>query len=154
MAAQPKKTVIDSVSEDLSYVLPLIGRSIRKKLLMTALMQFEEDITPPHFAIMKQLQESGTLHVAEIGERVEIARPQMTRLIDKLVELDLVERETCTEDRRMLNITLTAKAKAILEEHDNALRNATTDMLSGLTDDELKELSTALTTLKDIFSRL
>lgn len=149
-----RKSILDSVAEDLFSTLPLIGRSIRRKLLKTALTRFKEDIEPPHFEIMKLLEEAGTLHVAQIGERLQIARPQMTHLIDKLVDLDIVERQTGTEDRRMINIMLTNKGKTILKEHDSDIRNATRETLSCLTDKELQDLSASLRKLRDIFSKL
>ncbi len=149
-----KDSILDSVAEDLFSTLPLIDRSIRRKLLKTALIGISEDFTPPHFEIMKLLDEAGTLHVAEIGERLRIARPQMTHLIDKLVALDIVERQTDTEDRRMLNITLTNKGKRIFREHDSHIKNAVRQTLSCLTDTELEDLSASLRKLKAIFSKL
>jgi DNA-binding MarR family transcriptional regulator len=149
-----KNSILDRVAEDLFSIVPLIGRSIRKKLLKTALTSFEEDIEPPHFEIMKLLEEAGTLHCAEIGERLKIARPQTTHLIDKLVDLDIVERQTAIEDRRMINIMLTNKGKTLLEEHDSDIRNATRETLAYLTDEELQDLSASLRMLRDIFSKL
>jgi DNA-binding MarR family transcriptional regulator len=149
-----KNGIINTVAEDLFSNMPLIGRSIRKKLLKTALTSFEEDIAPPHFEIMKLLEEAGTLHVAEIGERLQITRPQMTHLIDRLVELDIVERQMGIEDRRMINIMLTDKGKRIINEHDDDIMNATREMLSCLTDEELESLSVSLRKLREIFSKL
>ncbi|MFC2011918.1 MarR family winged helix-turn-helix transcriptional regulator [Chloroflexota bacterium] len=154
MGNSEKDNIINSVAEDLFSTMPLIGRSIRRKLVKTALTHFDENIAPPHFEIMKLLQEAETLHVAEIGERLQIARPQMTHLIDKMVELDIVDREISTEDRRMINITLTEKAKRILDEHDSVIRNAAREILSGLNDTELQDLSTSLHKLQRIFSQL
>jgi DNA-binding MarR family transcriptional regulator len=54
----------------------------------------------------------------------------------------------------MLNIMLTGKGKAIIKEHDRQIIEATRETLSGITDDELSELSVALKSLKKIFSRL
>ena len=149
-----KNGILNTVAEDLFSTMPLIGRSIRKKLLKTALTSFEEDIAPPHFEIMKLLEEAGTLHVAEIGEKLQIARPQMTHLIDRLAELDIVERQKGTEDRRMINIMLTDKGKRIIKEHDDDIRNATKEMLACLTDEELESLSVSLRKLREIFSKL
>ncbi|UCD10174.1 MAG: MarR family transcriptional regulator [Dehalococcoidales bacterium] len=148
------KDILDSVAFDLFSTLPLIHRSINRKLIKTVVTSFKEDIAPPHFQIMKLLEEAGTLHVAEIGERLQIARPQMTHLIDRLVALDIVERETDEDDRRMLNIRLKDKGKSIVKARDKQVINATREALSGLTDDELKQLSMSLNNIKDIFSKL
>jgi DNA-binding MarR family transcriptional regulator len=148
------KDILDSVAFDLFSTLPLVHRSISRKLIKTVVTSFKEDIAPPHFQIMKLLEEAGTLHVAEIGERLQIARPQMTHLIDRLVELDIVERETNEEDRRMLNIRLKDKGKSIIKSRDKQVINATREALSGLTDDELKQLSMSLNNIKEVFSKL
>jgi DNA-binding MarR family transcriptional regulator len=148
------KDILDSVAFDLFSTLPLIHRSITRKLIKTVVTSFKEDITPPHFQIMKLLEEAGTLHVAEIGEKLQIARPQMTHLIDRLFELGIVERETNEDDRRMLNIRLKDKGKSIVKARDKQVINATREALSGLTDDELKQLSTSLNNIKEIFSKL
>ena len=148
------KDILDSVAFDLFSTLPLIHRSISRKLIKTVVTSFKEDIAPPHFQIMKLLEEAGTLHVAEIGERLQIARPQMTHLIDRLVDLDIVQRETNEDDRRMLNIKLKDKGKSIIKARDKQVINATREALSGLTDDELKQLSMSLNNIKEIFSKL
>jgi len=154
MSESKEKGVLDYVAGDLFSTLPLISRSIRKKLFKTAFAGFNEELAPPHLDIIKLLEESGTLHIAEIGERLLIARPQMTHLIDKLVELELVERQIGKEDRRTINIMLTENGKALIEAHDEHIRKATMEALSSLTIGELKELSAALQTLKEMFSKL
>ncbi len=147
-------SILDSVAEDLFSTLPLIGRSIRRKLLKTALTSFDEDISPLHFEIMKLLEEAGTLHIAEIGERLQIARPQMTHLIDKLVDSDIVERQTGTADRRTINIMLTNKGKTVLGKRDSHIKKAIWETMSSLTIEELQDLSASLRRLQDIFSKL
>jgi len=146
--------ILDNVAEDLFSIPPLIGRSIRRKLLKTALTSMHEDISPAHFEIMKTLEEAGTLHVTEIGERLQIPRPQMTRLIDRLASLDMVERETDPTDRRTINITPTGEGITLFREHDRLIKDAIKTTLSRLTDEDLEELSASLRKLRDIFSKL
>lgn len=103
---------------------------------------------------MKLLEEAGSLHVAEIGERLQIARPQMTHLIDKLVELDIVERHTGTTDRRTIDIMLTNKGGTLSEKRDSLMRKTIMETMSSLTMGELQDLSASLRKLRDIFSKL
>ncbi|MEE8419091.1 MAG: MarR family transcriptional regulator [Dehalococcoidales bacterium] len=145
---------LDNVADELFSTLPLIHRSIRRKLFRTALSGFNKDITPPHFEIMKLLQETGTLHVAEIGERLQIARPQMTHMIDKLVEMGFVERQPGNEDRRTLNITLNSQGKTVLSGQERHIRNAAKEALSNLPEETLRDLSASLRKLQEIFSQL
>ena len=149
-----KPDILDSIAEDLFTIPPLIGRSIRRKLLRMAMAHIREDISPPHFEIMKTLEEAGTLHVTEIGERLQIPRPQMTHLIDKLVALDMVERQPDARDRRIINIALTGKGKTLLKKHRRMIEDTIKKSLTSLTDEELEELSTSLRKLRQILSKL
>jgi DNA-binding MarR family transcriptional regulator len=146
--------VLSTVAVDLLSVPPLIFRLLRRKLVKTTLAGVDADINLPHFEIMRVLKEEGTLHVAEIGERLQIAKAQMTRLIDKLVELDLVEREMNESDRRTLNIALTTRGQRLVEEHEANLVNAVRENMSSLTAAELATLSESLRNLRDILSKL
>ena len=149
-----RSNVLDSVVEDLFSILPLIIRSIRRKLLKTALVNIDVDISPLHFEIMAILKEAGALYIAEIGERLHIARAQMTHLVDKLVALGMVERQLDTSDRRMTNIVLTGEGRAFFEEHNSNIKNAIKETLSCLTDEELEDLLDSLRKLRDILSKL
>jgi DNA-binding MarR family transcriptional regulator len=149
-----RNKTLDSVTEDLLSIPPIIFREIRRKLFRTAMVNMDLGISPVHFGVMKLLYEAGTLHVAEIGKRLQIARPQMTHLIDKLVDLEIVERHTDTTDRRMINIALTDKGKTTIEAHDSRIRKAMRDTLSCFTDKELGDLSDSLRKLRDLLSKL
>ena len=96
---------------DLLTIPPLIFRGIRRKLIKTTLADIDVNITPHHFEIIRLLEEEGTLHATEIGERLQIAKAQMTKLIDKLADLNIVARKTDRADRRTINITLTGQGR-------------------------------------------
>jgi len=149
-----RKDILERTAADLLSVPPLIFRGVRRKLLKTALNSVNMDISPLHFEIMRLVKKDGTLHITEIGERLQVARAQMTHLIDKLVEVEMVERQADSKDRRVTNIVLTGKGNAFLEKHGGNVRKATKEILSGLTDEELAELSASLEKLRDILSRL
>jgi DNA-binding MarR family transcriptional regulator len=68
--------------------------------------------------------------------------------------LNLVERQFNASDRRTINVVLTDKGRIILEQHDLSLRKAVKEILSSLTDEELKDLSVSIKKLQDIFSKL
>ena len=146
--------ILDNISYNLFSIPPLVFRSLRRKLLRTALSKIDLDISPLHYEIIKLLEESGTMHAAEIGEKLQIARAQMTHLIDKLVEMEIVARQNNTTDRRTVNITLTDAGKALMEENDKAVRDVIKEALDNLTGEEIKDLSISLTKLRDILIKI
>jgi DNA-binding MarR family transcriptional regulator len=149
-----KKPHMDDAVDDFLSILPLVRRSINKKVLKSALGQIEAAISIPHFEIMKTLQEDGTRHIAEIGEKLSIPRPQMTHLIDRLVDQGIVERQAVENDRRIINIALTPKGRKMIEEHDCMVRESINTKLSCLSDGELQELSSSLRILNNTLSKI
>ena len=149
-----RSEIIERVALDLLSVPPLIFRLLRRTLIKTTLADITADVKLIHFEILHLLKIEGKLHVAEIGEKLQIAKAQMTHLIEKLVELDLVARKSDAADRRILNIDLTAKGKNLLEEHENAMLNAVRDNMSSLSEKELATLSSSLRNLRDTLCKL
>jgi DNA-binding MarR family transcriptional regulator len=117
-------------------------------------MGFYEDISPLHHEVLKTLEKEGTLHISEVAARLLIPRPQMTHLIDKLADLNLVERQIETADRRTIKVTLTDKARMLLAEIDSMVKSNIEEALSSLTDKEMQELIASVTRLREILSKL
>jgi DNA-binding MarR family transcriptional regulator len=149
-----KKSMLDSIVSDLLSVTPLIRRNIQRKIVRTAFAQIERDISLPHLEVIVTLKEEGTRHIAEIGEKLQIPKPQMTHLIDRLENLDIVQRRPDTSDRRIINVALTDKGIEIIEELDRIIKSSLREKLSSLSDEELRELSRCLRRLGDIFTKL
>jgi DNA-binding MarR family transcriptional regulator len=149
-----REDILEKVATDLLSITPLIFREIRRKLIKTTLADIDAGITPHHFEIIRLLEKEGKLHVAEIGDRLQIARAQMTKLIDKLVDLKLVERQTDVADRRIAIITLSTHGKAVLEEHKTSIMNAIRETMGQLSVEDLKDLSDTLRKLQDTLSKL
>ena len=148
-----REEILNDVAGDILCVPPLILRMLRRKLIKTTLASIVPDINLAHFEVMRVLQEEGTLHVAEIGEKLQIAKAQMTHLIDRLVELGLVARQMCAADRRTLNIALTEYGHKFMEEHEANLVEAVREYMSSLTDADIETLSESLRNLRDILNR-
>jgi DNA-binding MarR family transcriptional regulator len=146
--------ILEKVTEDLLTIPPMTFRGIRRKLVKTALENGHFEITPMHVEIIRLLEEEGTLHAAEIGKRLQIAKAQMTQLIDKLVSMDIVARSVDPADRRTTNISLTGHGRETIAAHKSAVMNAVRERLSALGDAELEELSAALRKIRDLMDKL
>ena len=142
------------VAVDLLSIPPLVFRIIRSKVINIALADIDIDIKLPHLEIMTVLKEEGTLHPAEIGKRLQIAKAQMTHLIDKLVDLRMVERNMDADDRRTINITLSDRGRSFMQRQDSIAVNAVGEYIADLNEGELETLTTSLRNLRDILFKL
>jgi DNA-binding MarR family transcriptional regulator len=149
-----REEILEKVAIDLLSIPPLIFRGARRKLIKTAFADINVDIKPLHFEVLRLLDKEGKLHITEIGEKLHIAKAQMTHLIDKLADLNMIERRTDITDRRTINITLTGSGRTFLEEHQNRLVSTAVDTMSRLTDEELEDLENTLKRLSDMLSKL
>ena len=66
--------------------------------------------------------------------------PDITRLVDKLEERGLIERERPSDNRRMVLIGLTEKGRALLTELDERVRECHVRQLGHLSQDQLRQL--------------
>ena len=74
------------------------------------------NLNRPHFAIMGILYERNSTRVTELAKILAVTKPQMTFLVDHLVKMEVVERHTDSSDRRVINLVLSEKGRALLEE--------------------------------------
>jgi len=144
-----KNKAIDTILENLFQVLPII----HKKLLRMDLGGVAGNLSRLHLAIMGMLGE-GSLPISEIGMRLVAPKSQMTHLVDQLVSLGIVTRHPDTQDRRVINISLTDHGQAILRECWKLIKQNIRNKISCLTAEELAALSDALVKLKDIGAKL
>lgn len=149
-----RKKILEKAAIDLLSITPLIHRSTRRKLIRSTFGDMHIAITPHHLEIIRLLEEEGTLYIGEIGERLQISKAQMTQLIDKLVDLNIVERKAAKSDRRVINIALTDYGMAILEEHKNNIKTGVRETMSCLTNEDLECLSDSLRKVQEILSKL
>lgn len=110
----------------------------------------EFDISEPQFNVLRILKGSvGTpLTVEAIQKRMIQKSSNITRIIDKLLSKDFVERKECPENRRKMDITITKNGIKQLEVLNKKVQLLHQPMMNNLNSDELKMLSNLIIKLK------
>ena len=105
----------------------------------------EYDLTPSQYNVLRILRGEGQpLPCLEIANRMLQVVPAMTGLLDRLEKMELVSRERCTQDRRVVYVDLTPKGKELVNQLDQPLSAHKQKLLGHLSATELKELSRLL----------
>ena len=122
--------------------LALLRASVRLSADLDALLD-EHDLTEPQFNALRIVRGAGPrgLPVRQIAERLITRQPDVTRLVDRLDEAGLVPRRRCDEDRRVVYVLLTAKARGLLSKLDGPVDALHRRQFAGLTKGELRELT-------------
>jgi DNA-binding MarR family transcriptional regulator len=89
----------------------LMGRYHRVTCVLDRALQSEHGISASEFAVLEQLAESrpdNSLRMHELGENAHVSQSALSRLVARLENDGLVNRNMCTEDRRSVWVCLTA----------------------------------------------
>ena len=107
------------------------------------------DITNQQFNILRILRGSKRpLSTLQIRDRMLDKMSDTSRIVDRLVKKELVEKTICEADKRLVDIRITDKGRALLLELDN--RNEDSDLiLKGLNQEEAHQLNHLLDKLRD-----
>lgn len=107
-------------------------------------------ITQQQYNVLRILRGSHPepLSAMNIKCRMIDRSPDLTRLIDRLLEKGLVNRRTCPNNRRQVEIGIEAKGIKLIEQIDPAL-NAKMAAFGVIGDDEAKQVSHLLDKLRD-----
>ena len=80
----------------------------------------------------------------EIKEVMLDKAPDLTRLLDKLVDMDLVDRQLCPENRRKMDILITPKGIELLEAINREQDKMRKEDMNNITEEEAEQLSNLL----------
>lgn len=110
----------------------------------------EYGVTGPQYNVMRILYVNDPgigLSCSRIGERLISRVPDITRLLDRLENAELIERCRCGEDRRIVRTRLSDKGRKLVEDIDAPLLALHDKLAEGLSEDEVAVLTKLLTRL-------
>jgi DNA-binding MarR family transcriptional regulator len=136
------------INEKIMEVFFEISRSIREK------MSFDcnaAQLTVLQLQTLILISKNKTLPMGDIANEFKISLPTATVLSDKLVKMKLVKRNKNVNDRRIVNVSLTEKGKALLKKAMKQRHVKINELLSYL---PLKERQTLFKILNNLSSNL
>lgn len=109
------------------------------------------DLSGEQYNVLRILrgQKGNPLNMQDIQERMVTKNSNTTRLIDKLLLKEMVDRKTCPANRRKIEIKITEKGLNVLSELDPLIENHDTIFTKNLTNEELEKLNSLLEKLRE-----
>ena len=100
------------------------------------------DITPTQYNVLRILRGAGRdgLCRNEVGQRLIRQVPDVTRLLDRMEDLDLIARERAGKDRRYVTTTITKKGLDLLKKLDEKVDEIHQDQLGHVDGARLEQL--------------
>ena len=108
------------------------------------------DISIPQFNVLRILrgQKGKPANLGTIQERMVSKMSNTTRLVDKLILKELVERVVCEENRRKVEISITQKGMNLLTRIDPVVDNTEKTITKNLQPDEMEKMTELLQQLR------
>mgnify|MGYP000346628364 FL=1 len=109
----------------------------------------QEDITQQQYNILRILRGAEKpLSTLQIRSRMLDKMSDTSRIVDRLVAKELVEKNTCPSDKRLVDVVLSKKGFAVLEKLD-LLNNHLDSLMNGISEKEASTLNQMLDQLRD-----
>ena len=109
-----------------------------------------DDFSILHIQVLGVLLHSGSLSVSDIGKRLNVSKPNMTPLIERLVQEGMVVRNPKPTDRRVTEIAITREGRELMASGRRRLQNELEMVFKNFSEEEMNALSQSLGSLRTL----
>lgn len=135
---------LSSIVDSLIIIYPILYKGAVKN----SRYSINKNLCDSHYEILLSLDNDETHSISKIAKKLHITKPQMTVLLDKLLQDGLLCKTSSLLDRRVTNITLTEKGKDFIKSYRDEFKNNIKTIISRLQISDLEEMERALSNLK------
>ena len=120
--------------------------------LITSRLFKPYDLSPQQYNVLRILrgQKGKSIALMDIEHRMLDKSSNVSRLVDKLISKDLVNRSVSSKDRRRIEIIITSRGKSVLKEIDVILADMNSKIKAIISDDNAKQTNRILDQLREI----
>ena len=120
--------------------------------LITSRLFKPYDLSTQQYNVLRILrgQKGESIALMDIKHRMLDKSSNVSRLVDKLISKDLVNRSLSSKDRRRIEIVITSRGLSVLNEIDVVLADMNSKIKSIISDDNAKQTNRILDQLREI----
>jgi DNA-binding MarR family transcriptional regulator len=126
-----------------------IGVFMRRSMRHIMSYARECGLSMPQMGALFQIDRRGESGVTDLGDDLGVTSSAASQMLERLVQQGLILRSPDPSDRRVKQITLTARGRQVLQESIRARQGWLSDLAETLSDSEKEEIITALNILID-----
>ena len=139
-----------TIAEYTFQIAPLV----KKYISHMPLFRSERGLPLSHYQLLSLLNERGSMSVSDLSDYFSIAKPNITPMIDRLVNEGLVERIRSETDRRIVNICILPAGKERLTAIHDMLNQHIAGWRDRLSDRDMARLAQSMEDLCTILKKL
>jgi MarR family transcriptional regulator, organic hydroperoxide resistance regulator len=119
----------DIVDEILDQLGPVIARQ-RQALVQAGCYR---QISSTHLHVAYMLASRGPSNMSRLADQLDVSLPNLTGIVERMVERGLVERTRPEDDRRTVEVRITDAGRKVLDEIDTVKRQEIANIIGRLT---------------------
>ncbi|MDD3078102.1 MAG: MarR family transcriptional regulator [Paludibacter sp.] len=139
---------VNSIVENLLSIHPMLSKNISRAI------RSKTNLNPGSLFVIGMLKKHKLLSMTEIGCKLSMPKPHVTAHIDKLIAAKLVERLNDPNDRRIINIQLTAKGLQDFEAIKKDITEELRIQLNKLDENRLQNLQESSQIVRDVLTEI
>lgn len=136
----------DTLVKKIFTFMPLVHRKFFKG------MHLKKNIHK--MQLLRLIAEADGMPMKYYGEALYISKPNLTKMINRLIEAGFVERKHNEKDRRMITIFMTHKGRSYMENEKQAMKAKMLEKLQVLSDEEVTALTYHFNEMEKILEKL
>lgn len=139
---------VENIIENIISLKPLLFKKLINRDIASGLI--------PHGGqfILMMLEKKGTATMSEISIKLCVPKPNVTPIVDKLVDANLVERISDANDRRIVRIRITDKGIETINLAKDLMKSFIKSKLTLLSEGDLEKLSSSLNIIKEVIQKI
>lgn len=145
---------VSTRNDDLRRIEAEVGTLIRrvKRVMGERAREVHPDLHPMTYVILTHLAAHGPLRGADLSDAFGMDKGGVSRQVQALVDLGMVERRPDAEDRRAILLDATDEGRRRLQEMSRSRSDRFDRRLSGWSDAELSDFASQLATYNQALS--
>ncbi|HTV62353.1 MAG TPA: MarR family transcriptional regulator [Verrucomicrobiae bacterium] len=136
-------------ARDLLDTAPVVMRFIRDQVRRRT----TAGLSLPQFRTLSFLSRSNRPSLSTVAEYLGLSLPAMSRLVNGLVAGGLVGRQTVSNNRRQIALTVTARGRAVLEKVRGEVRRALANAMKNIPRANQETIQRAMHILRGVFDK-
>jgi MarR family transcriptional regulator, transcriptional regulator for hemolysin len=142
--------IICAVMKDLAWQISETSHALRRFYNRRVA---EVGVTRAQWRVIATLGHHPGMKQVELADRLDVEPISACRIIDRLEEAGLVERQRDPADRRAWRLSLTDKAEPIRERLRELAEEMSLEAFAGMSDEELQTMRDSLARVRDNIAR-
>ena len=132
--------------ETIPYEIAETAHALRKAFTRRA---SSLGVTGAQWKVLFRLKRKPDLRQSELADMLDIEPITLSRIVDRLQEAGLIEREADPTDRRAWRLHVTAKAEPIVEKLQAVADDMTAEAFAGIDPDDIATLRRVLAQVRE-----